>query len=100
VVPAARAPFLVPGMHVRARVEVGRRAGWAVPRSAVLTDSAGAYVFQLSAGAARRVDVSQGVESQGTISVSGPLDPRLPIVVLGNYELRNGMPVRVAGGTR
>jgi membrane fusion protein (multidrug efflux system) len=95
MVPATRANFLVPGMHVRATIKVGQHSSFAVPRAAVLTDSAGAYLFQVSSGKARRVNVAQGLESQGMISISGPLDPKLPIVVLGNYELQDGMPVRV-----
>jgi membrane fusion protein (multidrug efflux system) len=94
MVPAARASFLVPGIHVRATIKVGQHSSLAVPRSAVLTDSAGAYVFQLSGGKAHRVNVIQGAESQGMIPISGPVDPRLPIVVLGNYELQDGMAVR------
>jgi membrane fusion protein (multidrug efflux system) len=94
MVPATRASFLVPGIHVRATIKVGQHSSLAVPRSAVLTDSAGAYVFQLSGGKAHRVNVTQGAESQGMIPISGPVDPRLPIVVLGNYELQDGMAVR------
>jgi RND family efflux transporter MFP subunit len=96
MVPATRASYLVPGMHVRATIKVGQRSSWVVPRSAVLTDSAGAYVFQVSGGKARRVAVTQGAESRGLIAISGPVDSRLPVVVLGNYELQDGMAIRVA----
>jgi RND family efflux transporter MFP subunit len=91
---ASGATFLVPGMHVRATIKVGQHLSWAAPRAAVLADAAGAYVFQVSGGKAHRVNVTQGAESQGMIAISGPVDPRLPIVVLGNYELQDGMPVR------
>lgn len=94
MVPFVRASFLVPGMHVRAMIKVGQHSGLAVPRSAVLTDANGAYVFQVLASKAHRVNVTQGIETQGMIAISGPLDPKLPIVVLGNYELQDGMPVR------
>jgi membrane fusion protein, multidrug efflux system len=95
IVPAARAIFLVPGMHVRAIVKVGQHMSWAVPRAAVLTDAAGVYVFQVSGGKAHRVNVTSGDESQGMVAISGSIDPHLPVVVLGNYELQEGMPVRV-----
>jgi RND family efflux transporter MFP subunit len=98
MVPATRASFLLPGMYVRGMIRVGQHLSWVAPRSAVLTDAAGAYVFQVSGGKAHRVNVTQGEESQGMIAISGPLDPKLPIVVLGNYELQDGMPVRE--GTR
>ncbi|HEY0582930.1 MAG TPA: efflux RND transporter periplasmic adaptor subunit [Chloroflexota bacterium] len=98
MVPATSASFLVPGMHVRAAIKVGQHLSMVAPRAAVLTDAAGAYVFQVSAGKAQRVNVVQGTESQGLIPISGPLDPRLPIVVLGNYELQDGMAVREGAG--
>jgi RND family efflux transporter MFP subunit len=94
MVPASRATFLLPGMYVRGMIDVGRHLSWAAPRAAVLTDTAGAYVFQVSGGKAHRVNVTQGAPSQGMIPINGPLDPRLPIVVLGNYELQDGMTVR------
>jgi RND family efflux transporter MFP subunit len=100
MVPATRAGYLVPGMHVRATIEVGQHSSLAVPRAAVLTDSAGAYLFQVSSGRARRVNVAQGVESNGMLAVSGPVDSLLPVVVLGNYELQDGMRVRAAAGAR
>ena len=98
VVPAVGpAKVLVPGMHVRAAIHVGEHLGWAVPRAAVLTDAAGAYVFQVSAGKAHRVNVTRGDESAGLVAISGSIDPKLPVVVLGNYELQEGMPVREGG---
>jgi membrane fusion protein, multidrug efflux system len=93
-VPAGSASFLVPGMHVRAAIDVGRHLSWVVPRAAVLTDANGAYVFQVSAGKAHRVNVTSGQESQGVVAISGAIDPHLPVVVLGNYELQEGMQVR------
>ena len=60
----------------------------------VLTDANGAYVFQVSGGKAHRVNVTSGEESQGMVAISGGTDPHLPVVVLGNYELQEGMQVR------
>jgi RND family efflux transporter MFP subunit len=96
MVPAARAPFLVPGMHVRAIVTVGQHLSWAVPRAAVLTDAKGAYVFQVAGGKARRVNVTPAGEMQGLVAISGGMDPQLPVVEVGNYELQDGMVVRTA----
>jgi membrane fusion protein (multidrug efflux system) len=93
-VPVTRGSFLVPGMHVRAIIKVGQHLSWAVPRAAVLTDANGAYVFQVSGGKAHRVNVTSGPESQGMVAISGGIDPHLPVVVLGNYELQEGMQVR------
>jgi len=33
-------------------------------------------------------------EHGASYGVDGKLDPQLPVVVLGNYELQDGMPVR------
>jgi RND family efflux transporter MFP subunit len=85
---------LVPGMHVRATIRVGQHLSWTAPRAAVLTDAGGAYLFQVSGGKAHRVNVTQGAEAAGLVAIAGPIDPRLPIVVVGNYVLQDGMPVR------
>jgi hypothetical protein len=62
----------------------------------VLRDGRGAYLFQVKDGHALRVDVAVGVESGGIVTVSGRLDSRLKVVVLGNYELQDGMALREA----
>jgi membrane fusion protein, multidrug efflux system len=93
-VSATRASFLIPGMHVRAVIKVGQHVSSAVARAAVLTDANGAYVFQVFAGKAHRVDVISGTQSQGMVAISGAIDPHLPVAVLGNYELQEGMQVR------
>jgi RND family efflux transporter MFP subunit len=97
LVPATSAPFLVPGMRVRATIAVGQQLSWAAPRAAVLSDTSGTYLFQIAGGKAHRVNVTGGAESQGLVAVSGPIDPKLPIVVLGNHELQDGMQVREGG---
>jgi membrane fusion protein (multidrug efflux system) len=54
---AETAAGLMPGGPVRVVVQVGEMRGWLVPRSAVLTDAKGPYVFQLAGAKAARVDV-------------------------------------------
>jgi RND family efflux transporter MFP subunit len=94
VLPVQSAIFLVPGMRVKGAIQVGEHKGWAVQRQAVLTDDQGAYIFQVSQGKARRVNVSKGQENQDLVAISGTMDTSLPVVVLGNYELQDGMKVR------
>lgn len=93
-----RAPssaFLIPGMHVRASIRLGEAQAWVVPRDAVLTDAQGAYLYQVAGGKARRVAVNQTQQSGALVAVEGQaLDARQPVVVLGNYELQDGMQVR------
>lgn len=85
---------LLPGMQVRGLIDLDGQQGWVVSRSAVLQDGRGAYLFQVDGGRARRVNVSIGVESDAVVAVSGPLDSHLKVVVLGNYELKDGMALR------
>lgn len=86
---------LVPGMRVRASLEVGSETATAVPRNAVLTDEKGSYVFQVANGKAQRVEVKTGLQSDGLVAITGIRDASLPIVAEGNYELEDGMSVKV-----
>jgi membrane fusion protein, multidrug efflux system len=92
-----RGEKLIPGTRVRGEIVVGASTGWIIPRSAVLRDAQGGYLYQVDRGHARQVRVTTGVESDGMIGVRGKFDPRLKVVVLGNYELADGMAVREEG---
>lgn len=85
---------MIPGMQVRGAVQLRSRKGWVVPRSAVLRDAQGAYLFQVQDGQARRVEVSPEIENGPLVLVAGPVDPARRIVIQGNYELKDGMAVR------
>ncbi|MGH8744698.1 MAG: efflux RND transporter periplasmic adaptor subunit [Burkholderiales bacterium] len=85
---------LIPGMRVRGEITIARTNTWIVPRSAVLRDSQGAYIFQVKDNRAQRVNVRTGTESDNVVGISGNFDPKLRVVVLGNYELKDGMAVR------
>lgn len=87
---------LMPGTRVQATIEVSRQKEWVVPRSAVLSDDQGSYLFQVANGKAHRVNVTTGLETQQITAVRGNFDPQLPVVRLGNYELHDGMNVRGA----
>jgi membrane fusion protein, multidrug efflux system len=90
---------LIPGTRVRADIETKRGDWWVVPRSAVLRDDHGAYIFQVAPGdKAHRVPVTIRVESDRGYGVDGALDGARPLVVTGNYELTDGMTVRAAKG--
>lgn len=91
----------IPGTHVSADIATQTGTWWVVPRTAVLSDTKGAYVFQVTPKhTAQRVDVVVRVESGNRYGVDGPLDAAEPLVVTGNYELQNGMAVRMAAGAR
>ena len=88
---------LLPGMRVKGEITLARRTGWAVPRSAVLRDGSGSYLFQVKDGVARRVAVQVESDGDERLGIRGAgLDPALKVVVQGNYELSDGMAVREA----
>jgi len=93
--PDSTSSLLVPGMHVGARIVTGTQTGWLVPRQAVLTDDQGSYLFQLQDAVARRVKVTRVTEQADQVGVQGALTASLPVVSLGNYELADGMKVKV-----
>jgi RND family efflux transporter MFP subunit len=85
---------LLPGIAVKGAIDVARHTVWTVPRSAVLSDAHGAYVFQVADGHARRVAVKVVAQTTAENGIVGDLDPHRKVVTLGNYELANGMAVR------
>lgn len=85
---------LVPGMRVRASLQVGSLSAIAVPRNSVLSDGQGDYVFQVDKGKAKRVPVTKQLESGGYVAIAGLDHPELPVVVVGNYVLEDGMAVK------
>ncbi|RFP18706.1 MULTISPECIES: efflux RND transporter periplasmic adaptor subunit [unclassified Duganella] len=94
LLPAAAQARMPVGTHLQGLIELGSRPAWPAPRQAVLVDDQGAYLFQVANGRARRVAVRKLVETERTIGVEGALDAALPVVVLGNYELKDGDVVR------
>ena len=84
---------LMVGMKLRGDIEIPGTSEWVVPRAAVLKDEKGAYIFQDDKGQAKRIDV-RAIEEGGITAVQGNFNPHLPVVVLGNYELHDGMKLR------
>jgi membrane fusion protein, multidrug efflux system len=84
------------GEMARANIEVGKVEGYVVPHEAVLVNQQGApYVVQAIAGRAKQVAVHLELSGGGEDVISGPLDPAAPLVLAGNYQLTDGMQVRV-----
>jgi multidrug efflux pump subunit AcrA (membrane-fusion protein) len=97
-VPVCGTP-LIPGTKVSADIATRTGVHWIVPRAAVLTDDKHAYVYQLARNnKAHRIDVATVIENGDRYGVDGALDATLPLVVSGNYELKDGMTVHAAGG--
>lgn len=97
-VPLGQTAF-IPGTRVSADIATNPGTHWIVPRAAVLRDEQGEYVFQVTPDhKAHRVGVITKVEDDGRYGVDGMLDGSRPLVVSGNYELKDGMAVQVSGG--
>jgi membrane fusion protein (multidrug efflux system) len=88
---------LVPGTAVSVEIVLEQHTGWVVPRDAVLRDSKGDYIFQVTGGKAERVPVKTGIETDKYTEIIGHIDAKRPIVTVGNYELQDGMVVREGG---
>lgn len=85
---------LISGMRVAAEIQTSDAVHWVVPRSAMLRDDAGTYIFQIEHGKAHRVAVTPRVDAGDRMGVDGNLMAQLPVVSVGNYELQEGMAVR------
>lgn len=91
---------LLEGAAFRASIRTGELDGWVVPRDAVLGDEQGDYLFQVVDGKAVRVAVKRlGGDDERSV-VDGALDPKRPLVTLGNYQLSDGAAVRLHDAKR
>lgn len=89
--------FLV-GQMAGADIVVGEAHGYVVPHAAILVDAGGSpYVVQAVGMVAKKVPVRVLAAEGARNVVNGPLDPASPIVLAGNYQLDDGMRLRVAG---
>lgn len=87
---------VLPGAAVTARIETGSgKPVLGVPRAAVLYQNGKAYVFVIQSGKAVRRWVDAGADDGERIEIRSGLAANESVVVLGNYELRDGMAVKV-----
>jgi len=93
-IPADKADQLVLGSRLIANIQLNAHIGITVPRSSVLQDEQGTYVFRVVDGKGQRIAVTTGVESDQWIEITSGLNPDESVVTVGNYELKDGMPVR------
>ncbi|MGH8137776.1 MAG: efflux RND transporter periplasmic adaptor subunit [Steroidobacteraceae bacterium] len=89
---------LVPGSAVRARIVIDTHENAiTVPRAAVLYTDQQPSVFIADAGKAHRRPVTTGLVDDKQIEIVKGLKAGEPVIVGGNYELDDGMAIRVAG---
>jgi len=88
---------VLPGQMADAKIVTGTVEGYVVPHEAVLVNDSGApYVVQASNMIAHEVPVKILLSAGPNDVVSGALDPKASLVLAGNYQLHNGMKIRVA----
>ena len=92
--PAKVTARFIPGTAVNAAIVLKLTHGLAVPRSAVLHDAQGDYLFVVKAGVAHRVDIQAGTDDGAWVAVEKGLKAGDEVVTLGNYEISDGMAVR------
>jgi RND family efflux transporter MFP subunit len=84
-----------PGAAVSAQIETGSSEPvLGVPRSAVLWRDGKAYVFVIQSGKAALRWVDAGADDGERIEIRSGLAVNESVVVLGNYELQDGMAVK------
>lgn len=95
---AVPAHCLLVGQSARAEVSAGEIRGYVVPHAAILVDRRGhPYVMQADGLKARKVAVHiAGSQGDRTVIRGSGLQADQPVVVSGNYQLRDGMSLRVA----
>lgn len=94
-IPEHQAGRMLLGSRVRASIRLDSHTSLIVPRSAILTEgNNNYYLFTVVENRARRVPVQPGQELDDMVAVTGALQPGDNIVVVGNYELTDGMAVR------
>ena len=89
-------PNILLGETVAGNIVVASVTGLIVPRNAVLRKGDQDILFTVKNDRAVKHRVTMGLEDQKDIRITGTdLQPGEPVVVLGNYELTDGMAVRM-----
>jgi multidrug efflux pump subunit AcrA (membrane-fusion protein) len=98
-IPEHQTGHFVLGSRIIAQFHLPTHSALVVPRSAVLGDGANAYVYRVEQGKAHRIRVTTGIEQSNDIEIRGQTSGEIKagdsIVTLGNYELQDGMAVRM-----
>lgn len=86
---------------VNAQIIISSINAFLVPRQAVLPDDGAYSLFTVEKGLAIKHIVQRGLENDTQIEViASDLNTRDEVVVLGNYELEQGMPVSATPSTQ
>jgi RND family efflux transporter MFP subunit len=94
---ALPADKFLPGQAAVATITTRQVSGYVVPHEAVLVDDQGhPYIVQAPNMTAKQVPV-RILEAAGDLDVvDGPLDAAAPLILTGNYQLKDGMKIRAS----
>ncbi len=93
-IPKAIAPTLILGMTLQGQVDLPPQSGLIVPRSALMTDDQGSYVYIVTKGTALRRNVTIALQRGQEALLSRGVSANDQVVIAGNAGLRDGTAVR------
>ncbi|HMD61265.1 MAG TPA: efflux RND transporter periplasmic adaptor subunit [Opitutaceae bacterium] len=89
----------LPGEHVQGRIHVQEKQALVAPRAAILPDGDRMVLYTVRDGRAARHLVRIGITADDAVEViAGDLRAGDMAVIVGNYELEDGMAVQLASG--
>lgn len=85
-----------PGASAKAQIVLSTMNLWAIPKSALLSDQQGAFIYRIKNNHAYRVNVKKIIVDHDWVGIeSNDLHENDQVVSTGNYELQNGLSVRI-----
>ena len=87
---------LRPGMYASVQLEVERKPdALLVPVQALLVEKAGASVFTVGDGKAKKIAVRTGFNDGVNVEINEGVTPDQPVILAGKQTLNDGQPVKV-----
>ncbi len=93
-IPAIQAKSFILGTRVKANFILPPQLYFVVPRSAVLNDANGYFIFTLKNKIAHKIYIKKNIEQNNMVAISGDIQLNEIVVILGNYILKDGMLTR------
>ncbi len=87
-----------PGMFVRIFIVTDtKKDALVIPKSGLLQDKKGYYVYIVENGKAKRMDVSIGIEKEEVVEILSGLEEGDQVIIQGQAGLQPGQPVQTIG---
>jgi len=93
-IPSDQAQHYVIGSRLKGKIQTASHPALIIPRSALLTDNEGSYVFSIQNGVAQRMNIHTGQSSHEWVEVTQGLSAGKQVISHGNYELQPGMKIQ------